>query len=172
MKKSKKNSLIENIALDMMCTENNMINPKDVVFDDDIIEKIMLLTDLEDTDRDGRTLLINAAACGRKNVIEYLLNKSVDIHAKDKMGVTALHAAVHSGDTDCIELLLKSGAYVNAKDIYGNTPISKINLSTCEKVVNLLLDYDADPNIKNDFGVSVLDVYQAYPHILALLKRE
>lgn len=168
MKKTKSN-IIEKIALDMMSTQEFTLDKKDVISDEVIISNIMALTDLEETDRDGRTLLLNAAFYNRQKVIEYLLSRGADIHTKDKMGNTVLHATVQNGYLDCIKLLLSAGAEANAKDIYGNTPLGRARLNTPKEIFNIFIENGVDPYEKNNFGVSLIDVYQAYPDILKIL---
>ncbi len=142
--------------------------------DEMILRKLKTINDLEKTDRDGRSLLINASFYGRKSIIEYLLSRHVNINAKDKKGWTALHAAIQEGNIDIIKLLLENGADVHARDVYGNPPISRMrfipqDIPHMRDIFQVLLKYGANPNEKNDFGMSVLDAYQAYPDILKAL---
>jgi len=162
----KKYLIVEEIAFDMHSNDKLMPNKCDVVPDEIILKKIKQMEDLEQTDRDGRTLLINAALYDRKSIIEYLLKSYVNINAKDNMGITALHAAVQEGNLDIIKLLLDNNADVHAKDANGNPPIMKTNLRTSMDVFKILLQYGADPNEKNSFGISAMDIFQAYPEII------
>ena len=68
-----------------------------------------------------------ACACqfGRTSVVEFLLQKSIDIDAKLKHdGQTGLHWAAHRGHVDTVKLLLLRGAPVDMKDEnLGKTPL-------------------------------------------------
>ena len=160
------------IVLDMRCTEKYMPTPQDVVSDDEIISRIEDITDLEKRDRDGRTLLINAAYHGRKTVIQYLLGRGADIHAKDAEEFTPLHASVIANDIECVKCLLEAGSDVNAKNMYGNHSIMMGNLATDLEIYKILMDYGADPEQKNNYGISAKDIYVCSEAIMKILNGE
>lgn len=166
----KKKSIIDQISLEMGLNEKNLPNKKDVISDETILAKIQQIGDLEQRDRDGRTLLINAAFYCRPKIVEYLIKQRVDINAKDKNGYTPLHAAVQENDIETIKLLLENGADIHAKDNCGNSPLAKTMLTTPNEIFQTLLSYGANPNEKNKFGLSVIDSFQAYPEILNILQ--
>ena len=168
----KKKNIIDQISLKMGLNEKNLPDKKDVITDDAIIAQIQQIEDLEQRDRDGRTLLINAAFYCRPKVVEYLIKKQADINAKDKNGYTPLHAAVQENDIETIKILLENGADINAKDNYGNSPLAKTMLNTPIGIFQILLNYGANPNEKNNFGCSVIDIFQACPEILSILKAQ
>ncbi|MDR3046972.1 MAG: ankyrin repeat domain-containing protein, partial [Bacteroidales bacterium] len=56
-------------------------------------------------------------------VIDYFLQKGIDVNARDEWGETALMAAANYGNADILSLLLQNGANVNDKDNYGNTAL-------------------------------------------------
>lgn len=68
-----------------------------------------------------------AWACefGRTNVVEFLLQKSMDVDAKLRHdGQTGLHWAALGGHVDTVKLLLEHGAPIDIKDeSYGGTPL-------------------------------------------------
>lgn len=165
-------NVIDQISLEMGLNEKKLPDKKDVITDDAIIAQIQQIEDLEQRERDGRTLLINAAFYCRSRIVEYLINKNVDINAKDKIGYTPLHAAVQENDIEIVKLLLGNGADVNAKDNYGNSPLAKTMLNTPIEIFQILLNYGANPNEKNNFGYSVIDTFQAYPKILNILQAQ
>lgn len=135
----KKKNIIDQISLKKGLNEKNLPDKKDVITDDAIIAQIQQIEDLEQRDRDGRTLLINAAFYCRPKVVEYLIKKQADI---------------------------------NAKDNYGNSPLAKTMLNTPIEIFQILLNYGANPNEKNNFGCSVIDIFQACPEILSILKAQ
>ena len=156
--------IIEDIALRMMRSE---------IPERELIARIEAeATDLANTDRDGRTLLINAAFYGRYEIARWLLANGADINAQDHHGYTALHAAVQERKLDVILLLLRHGADVNAKDAFGNNPIMRTNQATPTEILRILLRNGADPDQKNNFGVSYCDTNLAYPELLRLIEEE
>ncbi len=68
-----------------------------------------------------------AWACqfGRTNVVDFLLQKSIDVDAKLKHnGQTGLHWAAYGGHVDTVKLLLLRGSPIDVKDeTYGGTPL-------------------------------------------------
>lgn len=166
----KRNTIIEQIALDMSCTPNLMPGESDIVTDENILQKLRLLTDLEQTDRDGRTLLLNAAFYNRPQIAEYLLERGCNVNAQDSSGFTPLHAAVQSDSLPMVQLLLRHGADINAADTYGNPPLLRLSPSAPAELLELLLAHGAEPGLQNHFGMCALDVFAAYPAMMKLLK--
>jgi cytohesin len=72
----------------------------------------------------GRTALMLAAALGRCEVIQLLLQAGADPNANDDCGYTALHYAACSGILKCLEVLVQGNAMINAVDRVGFTPIA------------------------------------------------
>lgn len=138
----------------------------------DIRGKLSLLNDLEQTDRDGRTLLINAAYYNRDDVVQWLVQQGANINAQDHFGNSPLHAAVQNGNLIIIRILLDSGADTNIQNNFGNTPIWIAKPAQPTEVFKLLLQFGADPTLKNKFDVSAIDRMAAYPEIIKILKRE
>lgn len=167
----KNNVIIEDIISNMHSNEK-MPEKRYVVSEDVILKKLEQIDDFEQTDRYGRTLMINAAFYGRKKSIEYLIKRKANINAKDKNGFTALHAAVQEGNLDIIKLLLENGADIHARDAYGNPPILRTKHLMPREIFDILLNYGADPNEKNDYGVSAMDIYSGYPEIISILTQK
>lgn len=68
-------------------------------------------------------VLHSACYSGHIKVVEFLLEKNVDIEQKDYNGITALLIAVKRGFFEIVELLLKQNAEINLSDNKGNTPL-------------------------------------------------
>lgn len=134
-----------------------------------IIEEIKKLPDINEQGRDGRTLFIHACFYGLPGVVSFLIDAGADLNLNDSEGFTALHAAVYSNHDEIVDLLLRSGASVKAKDAYGNTPLMRASFRN-PKMVEMLLKYGCDPYEKNDYNVSPIDAFQAYPEIISLLQ--
>lgn len=159
MRRARKRTKIEDIALDMQCTAELMPGPEDVVPDSQILAAMEEIQDLEEKDRDGRTLLSNAACYGRVKAVKYLLKRGADVNTADECGFTALHFAVQCGNEEIISLLIKAGADVNAQNQWGNSPMSMGNMATPQHIYALLLQNGADPEMKNFYGVSLSEIY-------------
>ena len=156
----RKENIIDRISLRMMNSE---------IPDAAIIAQISEnVRDLETGDRQGRTLLIDAAFYNRQSVMEWLLAHGANINAQDEIGFSALHAATQERNTGMVAFLLQNGANVNIRDAFGNPPIFRTNLATPIELFRILLESGADPRIKNNYGVSCMEVYTAYPDILEL----
>ena len=156
----KKEDIIDRASLKMM---------NDELPDEMIIAMISEnVGDLEMGDRQGRTLLIDAAFYKRQKVMGWLLAHGANINAQDENGFSALHAATQGKNIKMVSFLLQNGANVNIQDAFGNTPISRTNLATPVELFRILLEGGAEPNIKNNYGVSCVDIYAAYPDKLEL----
>jgi hypothetical protein len=66
-----------------------------------------------------------ACEYGRNSVVEFLLQKGVDLFAQADTGETGLHWAVIGGQLDTIKMLLKRGASLEAKNFYGGTAMGQ-----------------------------------------------
>lgn len=72
------------------------------------------------TDAFGRNALHLVSSCGKKGVLEWLLEKGVDPLVKDKeSGWTALHRSIFYGHIDCVWSLLKHGVSLYIQDKEG-----------------------------------------------------
>jgi len=121
----------------------------------------------EDTERWGRTALMEAAKNGHLSVVKLLLANNADPNLRPSKGLTALMEAVEGGRVGrlkVIEELIKSGADINrvgGKD--GETALMMaVDLGRL-KAAKLLLTNNADPNI----GWSWAEEYK--PLILAAM---
>ncbi|XP_036271154.1 inhibitor of Bruton tyrosine kinase isoform X2 [Pipistrellus kuhlii] len=68
----------------------------------------------------GRNALHLVSSCGKKGVLEWLIEKGVDPLVKDKeSGWTALHRSIFYGHIDCVWSLLKHGVSLYTQDKEG-----------------------------------------------------
>lgn len=72
----------------------------------------------------GKTLLHIGCEKGHFNIVEFLLDKGLDVNALDRDDKTPLHYAVISKSPCIVYLLLQKGAIESIKDIWGKTPVS------------------------------------------------
>jgi len=70
-----------------------------------------------------------ACEYGRKEVVEFLLDKGIDLRAGENIDETALHLAAHRGQLEMIKLLLDRGAPLEAKNVYGGTVLGQATWS-------------------------------------------
>jgi ankyrin repeat protein len=90
------------------------------------------------TDKEGKTLLHAAAALGKRDVAQQLLEDGADVDAKANDGATPLHYAALKGKKEVAELLLAHKADVNAIDKNGRTPLRNAADSGHTSVMDLL----------------------------------
>ena len=82
------------------------------------LDLVMHLVDAA-TKEQLQTALIMAARYGRHDVLQYLLDKDVDVGASD--GMTALHHATGRTDLEMVRLLIRRGAPLEKKNAHGGT---------------------------------------------------
>ena len=86
--------------------------------------------------------LSRAAAKGRANMMQLLLEHDAKVNARDERDYTPLHYAAFYGHLDCIKLLLEHGADPNAKSEGGDTPADLAAYGGHSEVVKLLIALD------------------------------
>ncbi|XP_015425776.1 PREDICTED: inhibitor of Bruton tyrosine kinase isoform X3 [Myotis davidii] len=75
----------------------------------------------------GRNALHLVSSCGKKGVLEWLIEKGVDLLVKDKeSGWTALHRSIFYGHIDCVWSLLKHGVSLYTQDKEGLSALDLI----------------------------------------------
>ncbi|KAK7512574.1 uncharacterized protein IWZ02DRAFT_462024 [Phyllosticta citriasiana] len=74
--------------------------------------------DVQRTDENGRTLLIEAASAGNTEIAQMILERAVDnVNVRSGMsGETALHKAAEGGNSRLVRLLLENGADITLQD--------------------------------------------------------
>ena len=107
---------------------------------------------------DGWLPLHLAAHFGHPDVVELLLARGADVHARSKnsMANTALHAALAGRDRKSVEVLLGHGADVNARQHGGFTALHAAALHGDTELVRLLIAHGADVSIRADSDQTAL----------------
>jgi ankyrin repeat protein len=145
------------------------------------------------TDSKGRTVLGRAARSGKKELVEFLLEKGATedifaaaivghtdkvaaflkqdpklINARDSGGRTALHWAALYGQEKVMELLLAEKADVNSLDEDGFTPLHWAATFNQGDAVKVLLANKADTNLKvPKYGWTALRLTVIHGHMAA-----
>ncbi|GFG17785.1 hypothetical protein IFM61392_10218 [Aspergillus lentulus] len=113
--------------------------------------------------KDG-TPLVMAAAAGRGDVGEYLLENGADVHTNDKYGYTALHKAARVGDVKAVKALLEYEAnvdYVGDENEDRNTALLLAVQEGHEDVVTLLLEKGANARHVNACDETALQLAES-----------
>jgi len=125
----------------------------------------------------GRTPLFEAASCGARDNLAFLVSQGADLKATTGYGMTPLSVALSGenlevardlilagveydladlaaiGDSVLVEQALKGGASVNELGARGDRALCAAAKRGHGKVVKILLDNGADPNGSGDGGV-------------------
>jgi hypothetical protein len=108
-----------------------------------------------------------AAIEARTEVVQYLLDRMVDVNEPNQEGETALHQVMRrdsiedepvEATVEMIKILLKHGADINRSDARGFTPLHRAVGDNQEKAAILLVENKANINAKTNNGMTPLDV--------------
>ncbi|WP_168203312.1 ankyrin repeat domain-containing protein [Oceanispirochaeta crateris] len=113
---------------------------------------------INESEKDGITLLMYAAQNGQNEAISFLLNRGATISLRDSRGYTAFLYAVTSRYESSAELLLSRGAAVNHLLSTGDSALILASGSENLSMVKMLLARGADLNQSNNSGWSALTI--------------
>lgn len=125
----------------------------------EILEKLLESgANINETDEEGRTLLMIAALYNKKDIFNLLINKNSSIDLQDNEGKNALHHAVkpyynttktiealHTEkikNQEIIQKLVDLGLPINTKDNAGQTPLILACKHENKQAVNILIKND------------------------------
>lgn len=111
--------------------------------------------DLTVTNKQGTTLLMNAAVEGRVDVVRDLLARGADVNARDNDGRTALMDASANGHIEIVKLLLAKGADVNAKTKWGQSAFILAGFFSHTEIMELLLVNGAHVT-PSEYGIAMV----------------
>ncbi|XP_072863237.1 uncharacterized protein [Chlorocebus sabaeus] len=100
--------------------------------------------DLDALDKQHRTALHLACACGHAKVVTLLIDRKCQIDICDKENRTPLIQAIRCQEEACAIILLNHGADPNLKDIYGNTALHYAVYSGSTSLAEKLLSHGAN----------------------------
>jgi ankyrin repeat protein len=106
----------------------------------------------------GATALWLAAAGGRPETVDWLIDAGADITARNAAFGTALDVAALRGAPEVVELLLEAGADVHAGDLVGTTPLHRAAEGGSAAVASLLIEHGADVNGATTIGTAPLHI--------------
>ena len=97
-------------------------------------------------DAKKNTLLHNAAFYGKKDIIEYLIQKGADINAVNIQLNTPLHQSIINGKDKVSKLLIQKGSDLSKKNIVKKTPLHLSVRYNRDAIVRFLISKGADIN--------------------------
>lgn len=85
-------------------------------------------------------------------IIQYLMDQGVDIHAQDETGYTPLHSITIAGSLEAVKLFIAHGANVNEPDKHGDTPLHITVSHNRMDLTQYLVEQGANIEAKNHQG--------------------
>jgi len=116
------------------------------------------LVDINSSNQNGLTALHSASKEGHILVVEELIARGANVHAKTLKGNTALHIASLAGHEPVVRLLIENGADVDAQSASGFTPLYMAAQENHQSIVKLLLASGANQNIATTDGFTVSNI--------------
>ena len=104
-----------------------------------------------------RTPLHLAAANCDKEIVELLISKGADLHAKDEDNDAPLHWTVSESRDDIVGLLIAEGVDINSKGDYDSTALHQAARGDSVEFVKYLLSNGAKVNDLDVDGETPLD---------------
>lgn len=111
-----------------------------------------------------QTFLHWASECDNEELLNFLIDKNIDVNAVDQFRNTALHQACANCGANFVRILIDNGADVDARDRGLWTPLNEASIRGEKEIVNLLIENDA-----RDFSDDCLHHSTGYPEIVQSL---
>lgn len=99
---------------------------------------------------------LHNAAWRSPNVVEYFIQKNVDVNILDENYKSALHSAMQGDSVRIVKLLCDAKININQRDKNGMTPLQYGVKRNKMEAVKLLLSYNPDVNICDESGLTGL----------------
>ena len=114
--------------------------------------------DVNCRDSAGTPMICIAARSGRKEMIDWLLDKGADINSISKdRGYSAVMDAVWKSSLDIVKMLIEKGANLNFIANDGQSALIVATGASNPRICELLVKNGADPTYKDRMGMSSLD---------------
>lgn len=123
------------------------------------------LTNVNEKDDNGWTLLHFASNYGNLEIVKELLKNGASIDEKDNIGQTSLYDASRLNHLEIVKELLKNGAFINAKSITGWTSLYLAAYHDHLELVKELLKNNAQVNEQNNSGWTALHSASYWNHL-------
>ena len=129
-----------------------------------LIERGASLRYDHDRNAEKTNLLHHASACGRNDIVEFLLEHGADTNAMTMMSETPLHWAATLGQSKVIESLIRAGGDANsATQLTKERPLHFASRLNCREALQILLGF-ADVKAQSSEGWTALHYAAAYGH--------
>ena len=137
--------------------DNSFIDIKER--NNDKVKKLFLKVEINSTDRDGRTLLINTSCYDNEELTVWAIENGAEINHQDQNGFSALHFAVQENNFEIVKLLLQNNIKVDLQDNNGNTSLWRGIYDNVDfEIVEHLIKQGANPKLKNFHEVAPIDL--------------
>ncbi|XP_042571898.1 putative POTE ankyrin domain family member M [Cyprinus carpio] len=138
------------------------------------IRQLAKKNDLNQLDKEHRTALHIACACGHTDVVQFLVQSKVKLNLCDNQNRSALMKAVQCEQDRSVSLLLEHEADPNLVDINGNTALHLAARIPSLSVSLQLLEHSANINAQNKDGNTplMLAVMENHADMTELLLKE
>ncbi|XP_077373590.1 uncharacterized protein LOC144016389 isoform X2 [Festucalex cinctus] len=130
-----------------------------------MLEQLIKNVDVNQVDKQNRTALHLACACGNVEVVIFLLRNNAQVNLCDNQKKSALIQAVQEKHDTCANILLENKADPNLVDTDGNTALHLASSIPSISTVVLLVKHGANIDAKNLEGMSPLCVAVQGDHI-------
>ncbi|XP_060742708.1 ankyrin repeat domain-containing protein 26 [Tachysurus vachellii] len=130
--------------------------------------------DLNQLDKENRTVLHIACVYGHAEVVQYLVENKVKLNLCDNQNRSALMKAVQCQQDRCVSILLEHEADPNLVDINGNTSLHLAARIPSVPVAIKLLEHEANINAQNKEGNTplMLSVEENHEEMAEFLLKE
>ncbi|XP_026110788.1 ankyrin repeat domain-containing protein 26 isoform X2 [Carassius auratus] len=138
------------------------------------IRQLAKKNDLNQLDKENRTALHIACACGHTDVVQFLVESKAKLNLCDNQNRSALMKAVQCEQDRSVSLLLEHEADPNLVDINGNTALHLSARIPSLPVALQLLEHSANINAQNKDGNTplMLAVMENHADMTELLLKE
>jgi ankyrin repeat protein len=105
-----------------------------------------------------------APSYGKKDAIEWFIDKGADLNSKESGRMLPIHSAAENGNVEAVALLLAKGTDVNTRSDDGRTTLHWAASACCigTELLELLVSKGADVNAKDKGGATPLHVAAMY----------